>query len=236
MGFFPPSKAFDSSARPNSASGVSFALPPLGDDKFGEGDFVAGESSPSSEGLSRISKLLSQLCPESVPASVASDSHACQFKGLFSNLAKPPKEPFAPVLFHRISELLAQSRVKFVASATAGKASVSAFPFKKRPLAISSDPKFGRAAVANPALPRIIGNLPTSRSAGFQFFELARIESVARQTLQSQSVVFWLFNAFLNWFKEESFVPSDSVLFEELEPIQSDTQKLPKEETKSPKK
>ena len=40
------------------------------------------------------------------------------------------------------------------------------------------------------------------------------MESVARQSLQSQSVVFWLFNAFLNWLKEESFVPSDPVLFE----------------------
>ena len=175
-----------------------------------------GETAPPSEGLSHISKLLSQLCPESVPSSVASDSHACQFKGLFSNLAKPPEEPFTPVLFHRISELLAQSRAKFVASVTAGKATVFALPFTKRLLAVSSDPEFGRAAVANPVLPRIIGNLPSSRSAGVQFFELAHLESVARQALQSQSVVFWLFNAVLNWLKEESFVPSDPVLFEEL--------------------
>ena len=58
-----------------------------------------------------------------------------------------------------------------------------ALPFKKRPLAVSSNPEFGRAAVANPALLRIIGNLPLSRSAGVQFFELARMESVARQAL-----------------------------------------------------
>ena len=195
LGIFPPSGAFNSSARPNPAPGVSFALPLLGDDEFGEGDSVAGEAAPLSEGLSHISKLLSQLCPESVPSSVASDSRACQFKGLFSNLAKPPKEHLL-VLFHRVSELLLQSCAKFVASATAGKATVSAPPFKKRPLAVSGDPEFGRPAVANPALPRIIGNLLSSRSAGVQFFELARMKSVARQALQSQSVVFWLFNAF----------------------------------------
>ena len=162
----------------------SFALPPLGGDKFGEGDSIAGKAAPLLEGLSRISKLLSQLCPEAVPSSVASDSRTCQFEGLFSNLVKPPKEPFAPVLFRRVSELLALSRAKFTTSAAAGKATVSALPFKKRPLAVSSDPVFGRAAVANPALPRIIGNLPPSRSAGVQFFELARMESVARQALR----------------------------------------------------
>ena len=107
------------------------------------------------------------------------------------------------MLFHCVSELLVQSRAKLVASVTAGKATVSALPFKKRPLAGSSDPEFGRVAVANPALPCIIGNLPLSRSAGVQFFELARMESVARQAFQSQSVVFWLFKAFPNWLKEE---------------------------------
>ena len=68
----------------------------------------------------------------------------------------------------------------------------------------------------NPVLPRIVGNLPGSRSAGVQFHELMRMEALARQLLESQSVSFWWFNAFLNWLKEESFVPSDSVLFQEL--------------------
>ena len=60
----------------------SFALPPLGGDKFGEGDSIAGKAAPLLEGLSRISKLLSQLCPEAVPSSVASDSRTFQFEGL----------------------------------------------------------------------------------------------------------------------------------------------------------
>ena len=81
LGIFPP-EAFDTSARPNPAPGVSFALPPLGDDEFGEGVSVAGEAAPPSEGLSLIAKLLSQLCPECVPSSVASDSRECQFEGL----------------------------------------------------------------------------------------------------------------------------------------------------------
>ena len=109
-----------------------------------------------------------------------------------------------------------QSRKKFVSAANAGKAPLASLPFKKHPLAASSDPEFGRAAVPNPSLSHIVGSLPTSRSAGVQFAELARLESVARQTLQAQSMSFWIFNALLNWLVQESFVPSDSVLFEEL--------------------
>ena len=135
---------------------------------------------------------------------------------MFSDLSTPPKEPFAPVLFHRVKELLLQSREKFVSAANAGKGPLASLPFKKHPLAASSDPEFGRAAVPNPLLSRIVGLLPTSCSAGVQFDELARLESVARQTLQAQSVSFWIFNALLNWLVQESFVPSDSVLFEEL--------------------
>ena len=104
-------------------------------------------------------------------------------RGAIFKPCEAPKEHFAPVLFHRVYELLAQSRAKFITSATAGKATVSVLPFKERPLAVSSDHDFGCAAVANPALPRIIGNLPSSRSAGVQFFELACMESVARQAL-----------------------------------------------------
>ena len=55
LGIFPPSEAFDSSACPNPAHRVSFDLPPLGDDEFGEGDSVVGEAAPPSEGLSCIS-------------------------------------------------------------------------------------------------------------------------------------------------------------------------------------
>ena len=126
------------------------------------------------------------------------------------------KEPFAPVLFHRVKLLLSQSRERFVSGVNSGKAPLASLPFKKHPLAASSDPEFGRAAVPNLSLSRITGSLPTSHSAGVQFAELARLESVARQTLQAQSVSFWIFNALLNWLVQESFVPSDSVLFEEL--------------------
>ena len=49
---------------------------------------------PPSEGLSRVSGLIAQLCPEAIPDSVASSSRSCQFEGLFSDLSSPPKEPF----------------------------------------------------------------------------------------------------------------------------------------------
>ena len=64
-----------------------------------------------------------------------------------------------------------------------------------------------------------MGSLAGSRSGGWggggvQFHEIARTEAILRQLLESVSL--WLFNALLNWLKQENFVPSDTVLFEEL--------------------
>ena len=42
------------------------------------------------------------------------------------------------------------------------------------------------------------------------------MEANARQLLESQSVSLWLFNALLNWLKQEAFAPSNAVLFDEL--------------------
>ena len=82
-------------------------------------------------------RLLFHLCPDAMPASVSSASHSCQFEGLLSDAAKPSKEPYLPVLFHCVSELLSEVRNKFASAANAGKTSSSSLPFKKRPLAAS---------------------------------------------------------------------------------------------------
>ena len=161
-------------------------------------------------------RLLFQLCPDAMPASVSSASHSCQFEGLFSDVAKPSKEPFLPILFHCVSEILSEVCNKFASAANAGKTPSSSLPFKKHPLDASSDPQFGKVSPLNPSLARIVGSLAGSRSSGVQFHEIARMEAISRQLLEPQSVSFWLFNALLNWLKQENFVPSDAVLFEEL--------------------
>ena len=142
-------------------------LPPLGTngDEY-ENSETAAIPTPS-EWLSRVSRLITQLCPEAIPDSVASSSRSCQLEGLFSDLSTPPKEPFTPVLFRRFKELLLQSHEKFVSAANAGKTPLALLPFKKLPMAASSDPEFRCVAVPNPLLSCIVGSLPTSRSVEF---------------------------------------------------------------------
>ena len=86
--------------------------------------------------------------------------------GRFSDVTRVPKEEFAPVLFHRVAELLSEARHRFEAAAATGKAPHSSLPTKKRPLASSSDPVFSKASSFNPSLPHLVGNISGNRSAG----------------------------------------------------------------------
>ena len=126
------------------------------------------------------------------------------------------KEEFAPILFHRVAELLSEARHRFETAAAAGKAPHSSLPVKKRLLASSSNPAFSKAASFHPSLPRLVGNLSGNRSAGVPLHEVGRLEALSRHLIDAQSVSFWIFNAILNWLKQEGFQPSDASLFEEL--------------------
>ena len=86
-------------------------------------------------------------------------------KLFFSDVTRMPKEEFAPVLFHRVAELLSEARQQFEAAAAAGKAPHSSLPTKKLPRASSSDPAFSKASSFNPLLPRFVGNLSSNQSA-----------------------------------------------------------------------
>ena len=61
-----------------------------------------------------------------------------------------------------------------------------------------------------------MGNLSGNRSAGVPLHEFGRLKALSRQLLEAQSVSFWIFNAILNWLKQEGFQLSDASLFEEL--------------------
>ena len=54
------------------------------------------------------------------------------------------------------------------------------------------------------------------RSLSFSFDEAAKVKSLARGLLDSHSMSFWLFSAFLHWLKELGFVPPDPAIFEQL--------------------
>ena len=89
-----------------------------------------------------------------------------------------PKEEFAPILFHRVAELLSEARHRFETAAAAGKAPHSSLPVKKRLLASSSNPAFSKAASFHPSLPRLVGNLSGNRSAGVPLHEVGRLEAL----------------------------------------------------------
>ena len=134
--------------------------------------------------------LLFHLCPEAVPDSAPPPPRVCQFESLFSGVAKPLKEEFSPVLFHRVAKLLQEPRKKFVEAAEAGKTPHASFPSKKRAPATSSDLSLGKATPFNPSLPRLIGNLSGSWSAGFTVLEAGKLVALSRQLLRVTVCVF----------------------------------------------
>ena len=62
----------------------------------------------------------------------------------------------------------------------------------------------------------MVGNLSSSRSINFCFDEAAKVESLLKGIMESQSLAFWLLSAPLHWLKELDFVPLDAVLFVQL--------------------
>ena len=62
----------------------------------------------------------------------------------------------------------------------------------------------------------MVGSLSTKRSVSFSFDEAAKVESLAKGILDTQSMSFWLLSALLHWLKELGFVPSDTALFKQL--------------------
>ena len=195
-----------SSAASASAPRVSFSIPPSADEEDMETASVLGDTSQPSDTSRRLCRLLAQFCPEAFVGLSPAAPKTCQFEGLFS----------APVLFHWVAELLSEARQRFEAAAAAGKAPHSFLPAKKRPLASSSDSAFCKASSFNPSLPRFVGNLSGNRSAGVPLHEVGRLEALSQQLLEAQSASFWIFDAILNWLKQEGFQLSDASLFEEL--------------------
>ena len=98
-----------SSRSMESAPRVSFVLPQSAVEEDLDGVLGACDAAPPAEGLHRVCCLLFHLCPEAMPESAPATLKSCQFEGMFSDVAKTPKEEFSPILFQGVSELLTNS-------------------------------------------------------------------------------------------------------------------------------
>ena len=96
-----------------SAPRVSFSiLPTVGEEEI-ETASILGEVAQPSDASCRLCRLLAQFCREAFVGSAPVAPKTCQFEGLFSEVTCVPKEEFAPVLFHRVSELLTEACQRF---------------------------------------------------------------------------------------------------------------------------
>ena len=77
-------------------------------------------------------------------------------------------------------------------------------------------PYLKRAVTLNPSIPRLIGSVSSNKNTNMSFGECAKVEAVANQGFEAQSMAFWVFNGILVWLKQEGFKPGDPQMFEEL--------------------
>ena len=92
-----------------SAPRVSFSFPPTVVEEEMETTSISGEVAQPSDASCRLCRLLAQFCPEAFVGSAPVAPKTCRFEGLFSEVTRVPKEEFAPILFHRVSELLTEA-------------------------------------------------------------------------------------------------------------------------------
>ena len=168
------------------------------------------------EGMRKVLELLLALCPESAPPSEPASSRSCRYEGMFSGLVQSSKELPSPVLFHRVGEILELTAKKFKEAAEAGKQLSSSLPLRRRSYAVADKPELGKISSLNNSLPRLVETVNGSKNATLTVTDTAKVEGVAKHALETHSMSFWLFNALINWVKEEGFAPSEPILFDEL--------------------
>ena len=100
--------------------------------------------------------------------------------------------------------------------AESGRLPSAALPAHKRSAASSTEERLCNAAPFNSNLLRLVGSLSAKRSLNLSFDEAAKVESLFKGILDSQSWAFWLFSALLHWLKELNFLPPDASLFARL--------------------
>ena len=61
-----------------------------------------------------------------------------------------------------------------------------------------------------------MGSVASSKNTNLSFGECTKVEGVAKQGLEAQSLALWLFYGILSWVKQEGFKPGEPQFFEEL--------------------
>ena len=97
-----------------------------------------------------------------------------------------------------------------------GKLPASGLPSCHRGPGSCDEPMLWSAVPFNSSLFHVVGILSSKRSVSFSFDKAAKVESLAKGLLDSHSMSFWLFSAFLHWLKELGFVTLDPAVFEQL--------------------
>ena len=120
------------------------------------------------------------------------------------------------MLFHRVGEILIDVGKRFQSVSEAGKPILNSLPNRRRSYAVADSPSLVKPVAANPAIPRLIGSVASSKNLNFSFGECTKVEGVAKQGLKAQSMAYWLFSGILNWVKNEGFKPGEPQYFEEL--------------------
>ena len=186
--------------------------------EFADDDVMSSASGKGAgfEGHCSVLRLLYQLCPAAAPESPPALHRVCDFEGLFASDDRPSAAEGVPTLFHRVLELRAEHRQRFRTAAETGKPPSSALSARGRDRAACLDPSLAAATPANTGIPRLVGSLSNKCLLSFSFDETARVESLCKELLASQSSSFWLFSALLHWLKELGFVPPDPALFGQL--------------------
>ena len=100
--------------------------------------------------------------------------------------------------------------------AEAGRLPNAALPSRKHSAASCAEEHLRSAAPFNADLTRMVGNLSSKRSLSFSFDEAAKVESLLKGVMESQSLTLCFLSALLHWRKELSFVPPDVSLFAQL--------------------
>ena len=159
--------------------------------------------------------MLSVLCPQAIPKKDDNKANSCVYEGMFGE-SRPVREDLRPVLFHRVGEILEEVGQRFQKVADNGKPILNALPGRRKMYSMADAEFLSQAVNFNSSIPRLVGNVASTKNMSVSFGDAAKAEGVAKQGLEANSMAFWMLHAILSWIKDEGFKPSQPQLFEEL--------------------
>ena len=203
------------SAGPSQGSeGVSFSSC---NDVFAlDPDLPLSSEGNKNEYLRSVIRLVHSLCPEAVHDVPVDPPRSCSFEGHFAQVSRTSSYESAPILFGRFEEIIEATHKRFANLAREGKAPSGGLLQRKKLFEVPDASFLHKQIPLNKDIGRIMNNVSARRSTDLSFEELGRLEEVAKNALEAQSLSYWLFNTVINWLRELHFDPAEPNLFEEL--------------------